>query len=79
MQTAQVSPAVASELDVLTTPTPTTGFVLDDARILSKSALGELNSLAANIEKDTVSHASSLVLAHIDANAARRRATAWLL
>jgi hypothetical protein len=54
VQTAQVSAAVASELDVLTTPTPTTGFVLDDARILSKSAAAELNSLAASIEKDTV-------------------------
>lgn len=48
-----MQPAVASELDVLTTPTPTTGFVLDDARILSKSALGELNSLAASIESET--------------------------
>ena len=49
-----MSPAVASELDVLTTPKPTTGFVLDDARILSKSAFGEINSIAASIEKDTV-------------------------
>ena len=39
---------------MLTTPTPTTGYVLDDARILSKSATGELTSLAASIEKDTV-------------------------
>ena len=53
-QAAQVSPAAASELDVLTTPTPTTGYVLDDARILSKSAAGELTSIAASIEKDTV-------------------------
>ena len=73
---------MASELDVLTTPTPTTGFVLDDARILSKSALGELNSLAANIEKDTardvlvyIRRATYLLTV---GRPLARRGTAWL-
>ncbi len=48
-----MSPAAASELDILTTPTPTTGYVLDDAGLLSRSAASELNGLAKQIEEKT--------------------------
>lgn len=44
-------PACASELDVLTTPTPTVGYVLDDAKILSKAAFGELTALAKELDE----------------------------
>jgi hypothetical protein len=75
-----VSPAAASELDVLTTPTPTTGYVLDDARILSKSAAGELTSIAASIEKDTVRahNQAQFVRCVADVAGFPRRGTAWL-
>jgi uncharacterized membrane protein YgcG len=48
-----VSPAAATELDVLSSPTPSTGYVLDDAKLLSRSTYSELNKLAGQIEADT--------------------------
>ena len=51
---ASVAPAAASELDVLSSPTPSTAnYVLDDAKLLSRSAITELTKLAAQIEADT--------------------------
>jgi len=46
-------PALASELDVLTTPTPTVGYVLDDGQLLSKAAIGELQQLAKEVEESS--------------------------
>jgi hypothetical protein len=57
-----VSPASASELDVLTTPTPTTGYVLDDAKIMSRSTYSELSKIAEKIEADTARHTHTAAL-----------------
>lgn len=52
-QTCAPAPVLASELDVLTTPAPTAGYVVDDAGLLSRATAGEINGLAKSIEDST--------------------------
>lgn len=52
MQFADVAPAAATELDVLTAPIPV-GYIIDDAGMLSRSAITAVNKLGGQIERET--------------------------
>jgi uncharacterized membrane protein YgcG len=61
-------PAAASELDVLNTPAPTAGYVVDDAGCLSKAASSQLNSLAKELEDKTGYHVNVVTLRKLQFN-----------
>lgn len=50
---AACGPALASELDLLLEPTPTSRYVIDDAGVLSKATRQELNQRLKNLEAKT--------------------------
>lgn len=55
-------PAMASEADVLATPTPASEYLFDDGAVLSKATLGELANKLPEIESRTGYHINVVTL-----------------
>ena len=54
--TSCVDAAKASEIEILQTPAPTEGYIVDDAGIMSRASAGEINKTLKELEDQTGYH-----------------------
>jgi len=56
MSLAPVDAANASEIEILQTPAPTAGYIVDDAGIMSRASAGQINKTLKELEDQTGYH-----------------------
>jgi len=56
MSLAPVDAANASEIEILQTPAPTAGYIVDDAGIMSRASAGQINTTLKELEDQTGYH-----------------------